>query len=488
MFLTIGKRLDLFFDARKKIKDGLIKFDPSVKNFGFKRMDQLFPVVSDEIKGFPCLIYNKLSDTLKYGVKIIPMERRYDLEKHPSKVEGKLLEEFTNLVVDFVTPHITFYFDSFTVSNKKQSLTEYPLKKLRRDILPESIVLVSEYVPGGSIEEWIQEQVNITEKQWKYIIFSVAWTLLVLGDKYQFLHNDFHYGNILIDSSIDPMDKTIMTYSLTDDKGTKYNFNIPNCGVLASFWDMEYGTVMKDTERLPATPNDFFKHTEDNIPHEYNPYYDIHCFLTSIIELNIPDGLREFIHELYPKCVIPPPYKGRSESRYTSSTRFPSTDSRDSRVTCSTCTGSSNGRDYFDDEINTDNYYEYHYHTDEETSGSCNDDNENSDNMSICSKCNKNDGDIEMENGETKECVCSCSSGSDYSSCDTNCSCERNEVRTEYMLGDRILNGTEKKLKLPTPLDIITHEYFANYLNEEKPKTRKKNANLVFSYTMEGPM
>lgn len=490
MFLTIGKRLDLFFDARKKIKEGLIKFDPSVKNFGFKRMDQLFPVVSDEIKGFPCLVYNKLSDTLKYGVKIIPMERRYDLETHPSKVEAKLLEEFTNLVVDFVTPHITFYFDSFIVSNKKQSLTEYPLKKLRHDILPDSIILVSEYVPGGSIEEWIQEQVNITEKQWKYIIFSIAWTLLVLGDKYQFIHNDFHYGNILIDSSIDPMDKTVITYSLIDHNGQKRNFNVPNCGILPSLWDAEYSVTMKDSERLPATKNDFFKHTEENIPHEYNPYYDIHCFLTSIIELNIPDGLRAFILELYPKSVIPPPYKGRGQSgRYTSSTRFPS---NDSRSTCGTCNSrsSSGSREYFNDEINTDNYYEYHYHTDEETSGS----GDIESTVSVCSKCNKTEEpmDIDLGTGQiatencVKECTCSRSSGAD-SSCSTNCSCGRNEVRTEYMLGDRMLNGTEKKLKLPSPFDIITHEYFANYL-EEKPKTKKKNTNVVFSYTMEGPM
>lgn len=56
------------------------------------------------------------------------------------------------------------------------------------------------------------------------------------------------------------------------------------------------------------------------------------------------------------------------------------------------------------------------------------------------------------------------------------------QFRTEYMLGDRMLNGTEKIFKLPTPFDIITSEYFSDY---RKPLSGNKVPDTVFSYTLE---
>jgi len=60
------------------------------------------------------------------------------------------------------------------------------------------------------------------------------------------------------------------------------------------------------------------------------------------------------------------------------------------------------------------------------------------------------------------------------------------------MLGDRLLNGTETKFSLPTPIDILNHEYFADYkrpipMNKKfakKGKSVNKPPACVFSYTM----
>ena len=46
----------------------------------------------EEIKGFPCIAYNKLSDTVKFGIKIIPLDYKFTLENHPCIVEIELLK------------------------------------------------------------------------------------------------------------------------------------------------------------------------------------------------------------------------------------------------------------------------------------------------------------------------------------------------------------------------------------------------------------
>ncbi len=98
MFLTIKKRLELLIETQKKVLNNEIVFDPDKANFGFKYLEQLFPVVHYEIKGYPCVAYNKFSDLIKFGVKVIPLELKFENETHPCKIELALLKEFTSLV------------------------------------------------------------------------------------------------------------------------------------------------------------------------------------------------------------------------------------------------------------------------------------------------------------------------------------------------------------------------------------------------------
>ena len=60
-------------------------------------------------------------------------------------------------------------------------------------------------------------------------------------------------------------------------------------------------------------------------------------------------------------------------------------------------------------------------------------------------------------------------------------------IRTEYTLGDRLLNGAEKVFKLPTPFDIITSDYLAEYRKPIPDGLRKNGTQrtpaCVFTYT-----
>jgi hypothetical protein len=433
MFTTVSKRLNLLIETQKKIDDSKIKFDVETSNFGFKRMEQLYPVkIRDDIKGYPCIAYDKFSDSIKFGIKVIPLESRYREDSHPCRIEVTLIKEFTKLVRNYVTPHVTYFFKDMMVSNKKKSLTRFPLKSLRHDILKESKVLIAEYVPGGSIEEWIQEQPNITEKQWKYIVFSVAWTLLVLQNEYKFMHNDFHYGNILIDTSIDPTDSSFIKYVLNKNGHEQTSFNVQNVGLLPKIWDFEFASTYAPNMTFQ---NEFFKSDEnenDSIPHEFNPYYDLHYFLVTLLDLDIPDRLRDFILDLYPEDVLPPIGDHSDDSTMDSNDQ----DEEYYRTDESDCSGSET-----ETETETETYF------DSETTNS--------------SMTDSSEIDTETESYDSEE----------------------SQIRTDYMYGPRLLNGTEKVFKLPTPLEILESSYFAEY---RKPIPKRGRTDVVFTYELPG--
>lgn len=433
MYLTLKEKLQLLKRTVSKIEEGTIKFDSEKENFGFNRLEQLFPVSDNEIKGYPCIAYNKPSDPLKFGVKIIPMENKYDTDTHPCRLETRLLKDFRRLVLENKTPHITFYFADFQVKNTKKALVKFPLKALRHEIYKTSDVLVAEYVSGGSIEEWLQLEENVSESQWKYIIFSMAWTLMILHEDSQFMHNDFHYGNVLVDTSIDASSKTILEYVWKDQNCT---FQIRNPGIVPKMWDFEFANSYQSKDE--TNYNNCLTTKYENVPHEFNPYFDLHHFLTSLLELvDLPDSIQEFILSIYPPEVIP------ELEEYNSTTDTSSTTtSEDSMVSfCSNDSCSCCFSDSFSDSS------EFYYKTDEESTNSV-------DSMSS-SECSSESSSSNSSN--------SSNSSSSSTSSNSSSSSEESEVRTEFLLGGSLLNGTEKKFKLPTPKDVLMHSFFDEY-------------------------
>ncbi len=429
MFVTLKKRLALLEEMKRKIADGEVTFDPDKANFGFRRLEQLFPVAQDEIKGYPCMASNRFSDPVKFGIKVIPLESKYEVDTHPCTVEVNLLKEFSNLVSSGVTPHCTHYFTDLIVPNKKRALTKFPLKSIRRHVHKFSKVLVAEFVAGGSIEEWYQEQPNISEAQWKYIIWAICWTLHVLQSKYQFLHNDFHFGNILVDTTIDPREKDIYQYRLVED-GKTTEFNVPNVGLLPKLWDFEYARTFAWEA---GKQNDFFKGSEENIPQDFNPHYDLHSFLTSVLDLrDIPENVVDFIKSIYPVDVIPQYVFGGDEDTGSSS-------SGDSR----SYTESSDGESRY-------NCYEEEFYRTDESS------------METDEKEHDHHDHHGSEDHERRRARLSDKSRTSSRS-SSHMSDEEEEERSEYLLGDRLLNGSEKSLELPTPRSVLSHPYFAEY-------------------------
>lgn len=334
--------LEEFKNIRQGYKKKRVILDENESNFGFKNLELLSDVKNEtEVKGYPYKATTK--DDKMYGIKVIPITKEYPKSENPTYLEGMLLKEFTEEIVNKkISPHIVYYITSKKIPNSSKAIRHINLKKMEDDGLIErkSVVLMSEFVNGGNLSDWVyniyeehkskggDDENVISNTQWKAIVFGVLYTVHVLQHKYNFMHNDFHYGNVLMDTSVRAGGYYI--YKIKNE-GIWY---IPNTGVIPKIWDMEFGmsfsnkingiypnrfvigdarynskrhlTVEEDIENIEG--NDVI-----NVPVNYNKVYDVHYFLTGLLDLYISQELFNWIVELYPSELIPEDQVNESE-------------------------------------------------------------------------------------------------------------------------------------------------------------------------------
>jgi hypothetical protein len=386
---------------KNDIKKKRVILDDSRSSFKLDSLEQLMRVKNtSQVKGYPCVgsseKYIEKYNT-RLGVKINPIETKFNKEEHPMNLEHIYLKQLTEDLVDnYITPNIVYFLGYQKVSNKAKALKFIgnDLKVLENEgcITHYSNVLFSEFIEGGCLNKWIKNIYNtevgmveenisedelksvgkslvlskdlsieistkslsiksdskqtsisnsksqnelITLDQWKYLVFSLLYTIDILQTKYKLSHNDFHYGNILIDTSIKP--EGYLVY-----KRNGKTFYFKNYGFIPKLWDFEF--AMNYNDAIPKSyPNKFvvgenkiksdYTFSEDNFfeefnkefkksglnrsemdsadssirctPYNYNKYYDVHYFLTSLLDLYIPQSLFDWILQLFPEQLIP---------------------------------------------------------------------------------------------------------------------------------------------------------------------------------------
>jgi hypothetical protein len=295
-------------------------------------------------------------------------------------------------------------------------------------------MLISEFVSGGSLDTWIfntyENDKEITDLQWKSIVFQLVYTIAVVQHHYKMMHNDFHYGNVLIDDSLTPGG-----YHVYDINNT--NYYIPCTGIVPLLWDCEFS--MMYSNKLPGNyANKFItgpftydktKHTtivdeklieEDdepyNVPYNYNEVYDAHYFLTSLLDLYISQELFDWIMKLYPPELIP------EDENSTSSTSLTSSQTSSSRTSSRTSSMSKNST-------------------------------------------------------ESSHNSKSCLSSSDLESLSSALS-HTHITEKQYLLEGRMINGIEKDFDLPTPLQLLKHDFFQAFT--QKPDDFDEKSAVYF--------
>jgi hypothetical protein len=431
-------KIDYLKKIRNDIKKKRFILDEGKERFGLDEMYQLIKVKNtSEVKGYPFKVKKKIdNETFKFGLKIIPISNNYEKNDHPSLLESIVLKELTdNIVHKNISPHIVYYLGNQKVSNKSKALKFLNLKRLEieNEIKNHSYMLISEYVSGGSLDNWVfntyENDDNIADIQWKYIVFQLIYTIAVMQKKYRLMHNDFHYGNILIDTSIKP--EGYFVYKIYDQ-----TFYIKNTGIIPKLWDFEFSMCYSNNME-DFYPNKFIlaglkydkkKHItlneEDlkdhlNVPVNYNEFYDLHYFLTSLLDLYISQELFDWIMKLYPAELIP-------EEESTS----------DSTTTSTSCSS--------DTDSTTD-----------------------SDSTTV----SDTDTDTDTDSTTTTDTT---TTTTDTTTTTTDTSSEQ-----EYIEEGRLMNGVEKVFDLPIPFTILKDGFF-NFL-KIKPEDFEEKTAIYFN-------
>lgn len=436
--LPLNQKIKYLKEIRHEIKKKRIFFDESKERLGLDELSQLIKVKNtSEVKGYPFKGYKNsyLSTTkgIQFGIKIVPIETKYDKQEHPCNLENLVLKELTDKIVTTnISPHITYYLGTQKISNKSRALKMLNLKRLEVEekIRTHSNMLISEFVEGGSLDNWVFEvyenDQEITDSQWKSIVFQLIYTISIIQHYYKMMHNDFHYGNILIDNSIQP--SGYLVYDIDNKR-----FYIKNTGIIPKIWDFEFCMVYSNKIK-DCYPNKFIigsyeydkkTHktiidddissidTEDlNVPFNYNEVYDLHYFLTSLLDLYISQELFDWIIDLYPRELIPDEESSSSDSTSSSESK-----SQSNKTSISTSNQSS---DNLSDKLNN-------LHINEDSTSK-----------------------FSTHNSDQLE--------SEYSDSYTYTSSKSNS--SKYLSDGRLINGVEEKFKLPTPIDLIKSKFF----------------------------
>lgn len=454
------KKQKILKNIRNEIKKKRLLLDESKEFFGGTSIKQLSKVKNtSDVKGYPFKIThdNKIVEGLQLALKITPIETKFDKENHPSNIEYIILKDFTeNIVLENISPHITFFLGVQKISNSGRAIKFLNLKRLEVEekIKKQSLMLISEYVSGGSIDNWVcdtyENNDTISDLQWKLIVFQLIYTLAVLQHHYKFMHNDFHYGNILIDDKITPGGYHVYTI-----QGKTYYLS--NTGILSKLWDTELSMVYSDkipdcyhnkyitglynydkkTHKTIIPPKNYEESEESKcssdestVPYNYNTVYDLHYFLTNFIDLYISQELFDWIFEIYPIELIPDKSSSYSTSRISSHGSSSSSDNSSIESSGSSSSKSSGGG----------------------------------------SSKSSDGGSSKSSDGDSGR-----SSGGDSGISDGGSSSYYNK----YIVRGRMINGIENQFQLPSPIDLLQHKFFENFLI--KPKDFDEKTAVYFN-------
>ncbi|ARR75017.1 putative serine/threonine protein kinase [Mimivirus AB-566-O17] len=466
MALGYKEKVDFLSSLRQRIKRKKIIFDESRKNFGFEKMKELISVKNtSEIKGYPFECYNK--DSFKYALKIVPSEKKFNKDSNPSKLEILVLKKLTqDLVENNVSPHITYYLTNLKIPNRCTALKCIDLKRLEAEdrIHRNSHVLVSEYIEGGCLDDWVYSRNESSNEpsslEWKCIVFQVLYTLFVMENKYRLNHNDTHYGNILMDTKIKA--GGYFVYRLISKDGTITTYYTKNGGFIPKMWDFEFAMVYSD--KIQDTfPNKFVigdlqydsgchktieeyesdSESDYTVPVQFSEYYDAHYFLCSLLDLVISRPLFDWIMSIYPECVIPP---SESDSDSDSDSESESDSDSDSESESESVLESSLGGSSV-----------------HSASVSISDDKIEE----IMTNLNLSDGSV--SDGSVSEGSVSVSSSSGDSSVGSRC-----------VKQGRLVNGRTSNMGIPTTIELLRNGFFDELKNV--PEDYQESESVIFEY------
>ena len=242
---------------------------------------------------------------LKISIKLSGIGKSYSYNaKHPVNVEVSLLKKFNDLINAKISPHHTFFYDSFDcdakiISNIKTSKEVKFFRKLNSDIKrgrKSSVikVLICE-LSSNDLHGYIMDRSSSGEKltnlELKVIFLQVCYMITVTQYYFPgFRHNDLKSDNILVDI-YPPEENTYYCYHIFGKK-----IYLPDIGVRVKMWDLDYAS----TDSLENSKVNDSWSAEFGCTKNHNPIYDLFIFVnlqSKYFSEQLPLEYREFLNQ-----------------------------------------------------------------------------------------------------------------------------------------------------------------------------------------------
>jgi hypothetical protein len=251
------------------------------------------------------LIYHMKINQSEYCIKIIPFAQIFGNildNTRPENVEYRFHELCNNFLLFKISPHFKKYIASLQGRGIPKLLDEVSDQETKfiesHRHTDYSITIITEWVEGLSISNFMLHSRIEDEMMWKRIFFQVLYSLTCLQEVFEgFRHNDLFCRNVIIGILKDPKR---VRYALFDN-----HFELLNTHHIY-ITDFDFACSNQIQNKKLALEE--YKYLNLDKP---NPYYDWNTFLNNLIfyhKKNLPEDFRN--KYIYPQ--LPSNLRGES--------------------------------------------------------------------------------------------------------------------------------------------------------------------------------
>lgn len=251
----------------------------------------------------------------EYAMKVVAYPKKddygyYNEAGRPENAELMIIKALAYFVYNKKTPHIVLPITTFNTQinhfvdvaknnvSKANAKNQERYKKFvdaykKKEFEDEVSVLISEWVNGGDLLEYIRKNYqNITRKEWRVIFFQILSVLAIIQVKYPtFRHNDLKPNNVLIELT----EKNPSEYYCYEFENQK--FLIPNVGMSTKLWDFDFACIPNKIRNFKTESK--WAREKLNVKPVKHLYYDVHFFFTTFMD---PSFFKNF-KDIDPKVI-----------------------------------------------------------------------------------------------------------------------------------------------------------------------------------------